>query len=90
MNFLSREIPLIWSCFILSFKLPVALTQARLFMDTSPRSITIMVALHSFPAKPDSAFRVQRPGPVALDSGVGKEPNAKASYLDNNQKTSAN
>lgn len=58
-------------------KLPAASTQARLFMDTSPRSITIMVVLQLFPAKPDSTFRVQRPGPVALDSGVGKEPNAK-------------
>ena len=90
MNFLSREIPLIWLCFIVSFKLPAASTQARLFMDTSPRSITIMIVLQLFPAKPDSTFRVQRPGPVALDSGVGKEPNAKVSYLHNNQKTSAN
>lgn len=89
-NFPNKEIPLIWLCFIVSFKLPAVLTQARLFMDTSPRSITIMVVLHPFLVKPDSTFRVQRPGPVALDSGVGKEPNAKASYLDNNEKTSAN
>lgn len=66
------------------------MTQARLYMDTSPRSSTIMVVLQPFPAKSDSTFRVRRPGPVALDSGVGKEPNAKVSYLDNNAKISEN